>query len=270
MKNNRIIEYNFLPGERLPPNCDGVGSEYDDVLSDVKNGNPTANIASIITIIIKPTIYNIILLNFSLILFLKLKYKYRYYGYITKKLYSQIMTTRNKYISIGEMYWLSFKSKSLLEKIKFALRVIRYNIDDRYIYHYSYQIESYLDKIIKTEYDLYSIEYRQSLISLTSFLKDIPKDYIEYEEYYDNEVRYSEKWHKKFIKMDTFLEDFNKLIQNLEYIISSFDYNYQEMNEKGEKFYMELSKYVHNPARIEKISNTYNMEFDTYLDAIDL
>ena len=70
--------------------------------------------------------------------------------------------------------------------------------------------------------------------------------------------------------MDLWLEEITELNQLLKYIISSFDYNYKDMKKKGEKFYMELSKYVYKPARIEKIANDYNMEWDTYLDVIDL
>lgn len=182
------------------------------------------------------------------------------------------MATSQKYIDIPTNYLSFFKSRFLIERIYFALYSIRSNIDDRFVYDDSYRLQNvYLKESINTDYDLYSIKNLNLLSYLTSFLKTIIKNYIEYEEYveyYDDNIPYCEDI--VFIKMNLWLEEINEVIQHLEYIICSFDLNYQNMREKGEKFYMELSKYVHNPVRIEKIANIYNMEWYTYLDIIDL
>lgn len=182
------------------------------------------------------------------------------------------MATSQKYIDIPESYLSLFKSRFLTERICFALFSIRCNIDDPYVYADSYRLQNvYLKKSINTDQDLYSIKNRNLLSYLISFLKTILKNYIEYVEYveyYDDNIPYCEDI--VFIKMNLWLEEINEVIQYLEYIICSFDLNYQNMREKSEKFYMELSKYVYNPERIEKLANIYNIEWYTYLDIIDL
>jgi hypothetical protein len=186
-----------------------------------------------------------------------------------------MMATSQKYIRIYPDYLSSFKSRFLRERIGCALFSIRSNIDDNIIYDISYRHHIYLKKRINTEYDLYSIENRDLLCSLNDFLNTIIeyKHLIEYEEYYDDEDPRElilSLQDIEFIQMDLWLEEITELNQLLKHIISSFDYNYQDMKKKGEKFYMELSKYVYKPARIEKIANDYNMEWYTYLDEIDL
>ena len=182
------------------------------------------------------------------------------------------MATSQKYIDIPADYLSFFKSRFLIERIYFALFSIRSNIDNRFVYDDSYRLQYVcLKNSINTDNDLYSIKNFNLLSYLTSFLKSILKNYIEYEEYveyYDDNIPYCEDI--VFIKMNLWLEEINEVIQHLEYIICSFDLNYQNMREKGEKFYMELSKYVYNPVRIEKIANDYNMEWNTYLDIIDV
>jgi hypothetical protein len=180
------------------------------------------------------------------------------------------MVTRQNYISIGwdYDYLSSFKSRFIPERIGFVLYVIRSNIDDKIIYDDSYQLHMFLKKTVKTENDLYCIKNRDFLFTLTDFLKTVPRDWIEYVDYYDNENVYCGE-DIEFMLLDLLFQEIDEIIQFLENIISSFEYNYQLMKKKGENFYMELSKYVHNPKRIERISKKYNMEWYEYLDVID-
>lgn len=187
------------------------------------------------------------------------------------------MSIQQKYISSTSDLLSSFKSQLLHERIKSLLTMIRFSIDDKFIYHESYTIQYNTLSVIKNDDDLCSSKNRNILLTLYSFLKSVPKDMIEYEEYYEDKYleivdpyRFSYDVLDEFMLLDSFLEEFDKIIQQIEYIISSFDYNYQEMREKKKDFYLELAKYVFNPSRIEKISNDYNMEWDEYLDTIDL
>lgn len=177
------------------------------------------------------------------------------------------MSIQQKYISSTPDLISSLKSQLLHERIKSLLTMVRFMIDDKFIYHDSYTIQYNTLSIIKNDDDLYYPENRNILMRLYSFLKSVPKDMIEYEEYYEDEYLYKIDYNRfsydildEFILLDSFLEEFYKIIQQLEYIISSFDYNYQEMREKKKDFYLELAKYVFNPSRIEKISNEYHIE----------
>ena len=168
-------------------------------------------------------------------------------------------------IRVSNEEYSSFESKYLHQKIGFILQSIRFNIDDKHIYHNSYQLHSYLRKI--SEDDIYSIQHKKWLISLTQFL-EFSKNFIDFEEFYIEEEEYEET--HKYINVDIWITGIDNLIQSLNYIIDSFNYNYQDMKKKGEAFYCELSEYVYNPERIERVSKKYNMEWDTYLDCLDL
>lgn len=177
------------------------------------------------------------------------------------------MSIRQKYISSTPDLVSSLKSQLLCERIKSLLNILRFSIDDKFIYHDSYTIQYTTLSVIKNDDDLCLPTNRNILLTLHSFLKSIPRDMI----VYYNEYEYLEMdIPDEFMLLDSFLEEFDKIIQQIEYIISSFDYNYQEMRENKKDFYLELAKYVFNPFRIEKISNEYHMEWDTYLDIIDL
>jgi len=70
--------------------------------------------------------------------------------------------------------------------------------------------------------------------------------------------------------MDIWLDELSEIIMHLENIVASFDYNYDSMKETGKKLYQEISKYVGHPDRIMRMALTYDVEWNEYLDAIDI
>jgi len=106
-------------------------------------------------------------------------------------------------------------------------------------------------------------------VYLTQFLKktkdEILEDLniqLEFADYYLGNTGY--------ISLDVWQIIMDELMEYLNIIVASFNYNYSDMKKKGESLYLELSAYVCHPDRIQRISQSYNMVWDTYLDCIDL
>lgn len=173
---------------------------------------------------------------------------------------------KNNYIFVGEDYASTFQSPYLYERIECALFSIRYAADDKFVFDDSYQLHRYFRQHIKKENDLY--QHRKWVLTLTRFLENsvkLIKDYdangfIDSDDYYIDNSEYM-PLHVWYIRMD-------ELIQYLNHIVASFNYNYSYENE-GRNILLRTFE-VHHPDRIERISKYYNMDWDTYLDSIDL
>lgn len=139
----------------------------------------------------------------------------------------------------------------------------------------------YKKRILKNE-DLYSETQRGFVISLYSFLSSIPEEKVISHKYYDEYVprfnvfnsikaiRIPHLPRSIYARLDMWLVEKNEIMERVEDIVKSYNYNYAEMKVRGREFYMELTKYAYNPERIERFADIYNMDFGEYLERIDL
>lgn len=126
----------------------------------------------------------------------------------------------------------------------------------------------YISRYSKNE--LYFVENAEAVVAIHSFLLYFPIENLETWEYYENHVPSLHIANMKYMRIELWLEQLNDIIERLEDILDSFEYNYNNLRNQGRNFYEELSKYVCNPTRIARISKLYDISWDEYLDIIDL
>lgn len=196
----------------------------------------------------------------------------------------------HSYIVIPEKYIDYKRSWLLIEKISYVFGVILEN--ENGLKKYPVQgfkrrmsvlevFIQYKHRIIKSE-DLYSEKQRCFVISLYYFLLSIPEETIISYEYSDEYVprfnvfnaikayRMHYLPRSIYARKDIWLSQKNEMVERLEDIVKSFNYDYKEMNEEGRAFYMELTKYAYNPERIERMAKKNNMEWYEYIDVLEL
>jgi len=182
--------------------------------------------------------------------------------------------TKHQYIAVHKKY-IPLRG-SLKEKILYVLQTMIQNETGWHKYqvkgftnHMSLQdMYEYISRYSKNE--LYFVENMEAVVAIHSFLLSFPIENLETWEYYENHVPSLHTAHLKYMRIELWLEQVNDVIERLEDILDSFEYNYSELRNQGKLFYEELAKYVCSPTRIERVSKLYDIPWDEYLDSIDL
>lgn len=176
------------------------------------------------------------------------------------------MTT--KYVAVHKNHCTTRGGVLLIDKIISTLYVITLNIDDNNLYSFSQDLIGILKRNVGINDALYDISNLHIVRALCHFFTYLPIQFIQYYECIDAATY--DCAHTHFMPMDTWLTELNEIIMHLEYIVDSFDYNYDYMRESGRKLYQEILGYVGHPDRIMRMALIYDIEWNEYLDAIDI
>jgi hypothetical protein len=165
---------------------------------------------------------------------------------------------RYEYIHLYNYDKISLSHASIVDNMKSVVNVIGCLYDDIVIksqatLYYQY----YLVNNIHSDDDLYLLKNKKFLTDFVDFVKELEMwCMIDIIQTYD----YEELEEVDGILFDEWLEKYYELVGQLDTILLE--------NHKG--FCKDLTKYTYHPERISRMAEKFGIEFDEYLDAIDM
>lgn len=181
------------------------------------------------------------------------------------------------------MYSKQLIGRALVYNLLDILTTIRscVSVTNEYSRDFLSKYIDWLSSIMSSAYNsdaiLYSPLHKHMVTSLTHFLKR-PETYLgidyfdlTFSEYWDikaNCRRFSDIVNDEEFHSGGMENFFNNYVSRLEHILENTDY--ASLKEENREFYLDLTRYIGNPDRIQRISSQFDMDFCEYLDAIDM
>ena len=184
-----------------------------------------------------------------------------------------------KYIYNFEISNPLTRSLTMKRTIYSFLQDIKWNIDDRQVYREANKLLLELESMnIIDDTELNCIEYRQYIKDVYNFILLVKIQIIDdlvISEFLENATN-NEWWQPYLYETATHKKSLSKWSIELDNFIGFLEkyyrlnLNYEQMKNNNKDFAFELTKYVFNPERVEKMAEKYGLQdFSEYLDALD-